>query len=262
MAPLQGLVGEVDEQLLEGVDLELLEAVDVQHADEAPLLLRLGRRDGLVEALHQPGEQEGEDSLGQGVALVLGLPQRLRLDDAVAAHHQHLGRDGLAQVLGGHAQQLGHGAQRPEPALADLAAIVGDFLELDVADVQHDGDHGEDVLLRVLAQPYAAQAVLGHLELLGIIPALDALHAPRQVPERLLVQLQARLGGLVRARAQLVEHVVAALSWALVDDAGLLQQIVGDLGAGDGARGGELDPDVLAESTAVWVVLDCGVGGA
>ena len=82
--------------LLDAVGLEDLEAEDVEHADELGPLQRVrgplqratvsrataltAPRGGVIDALDQPVEELREDSLGEGVAvlLCLGHCQRLR----------------------------------------------------------------------------------------------------------------------------------------------------------------------------------------
>lgn len=74
---LQLLVGEVDEQLLEGVGLHVLEAEDVQDADEgrggSGVLVK-----GCVQARHQKVKEPVVEGLGQSVARVPGLCVRQR----------------------------------------------------------------------------------------------------------------------------------------------------------------------------------------
>mmetsp|Transcript_62344 Transcript_62344/g.171391 ORF Transcript_62344/g.171391 Transcript_62344/m.171391 type:complete len:225 (-) Transcript_62344:211-885(-) len=63
---LEGLVGVVNQELLERVNLELLKAVDVKHRDRAPRLLT-GRFDGEVEEVDEPSEHIRVDGLREGV---------------------------------------------------------------------------------------------------------------------------------------------------------------------------------------------------
>ena len=91
--PLQPLVGQIDEELLEAVVLETLEAVDVEKADRAPAaevaatIAAAGARtvdvEGGVHSSDDPFEESRVDGAGEGVAHVGGLLRRQRAHDRV-----------------------------------------------------------------------------------------------------------------------------------------------------------------------------------
>lgn len=66
-------------------------------------------------------------------------------------------------------------------------------------------------------------------------------------------------GGLVSPRQQLVEHVEVPLPIGLVNDPGLLQQVVDDIPSNRGALEVELDVHVLAKAAGVVIADGLGV---
>ena len=84
---VQLLVGEVDAQLLEGVDLEDLKAEDVEQSDEGHRIARAAP-DRIVHLGDHPVEEQAVDRLAEGVAGGLRL-QRRQLDVVDRAGHLH-----------------------------------------------------------------------------------------------------------------------------------------------------------------------------
>ena len=91
--PLQPLVGQVDEELLEAVVLEALEAVDVEKADRAPAaevaatIAAAGARtvdvEGGVHSSDDPFEESRVDGASEGITHVSRLLRRQRAHDRV-----------------------------------------------------------------------------------------------------------------------------------------------------------------------------------
>jgi hypothetical protein len=247
------LVGEVDEELLEGVVLEGLEAVDVQHAHETPALVR---GDGGVEPPHQPVEDARVDGLGQRVALVRRLARVVGLDQRlVPPRVDLLGAERAAHLLGIEPQEARRQRQvllrrrlHHRPALVCV-------LEAHVAQVQHRRDELEHGPLQARVDADGSHARLGHLEVVRVRLARDVRAVPvRQVAEAArpagVVQAQVAEQLLVASADELVEDVEVALLLLLPHDARLLQQVVGDLRAHDPPRVAELDLHVLPEAAA------------
>ena len=88
--PLQPLVGQIDEELLEAVVLETLEAVDVEKTDRAPAAEVVGAAgartvdvEGGVHSSDDPFEESRVDGASEGIPHVSRLLRRQRAHDRV-----------------------------------------------------------------------------------------------------------------------------------------------------------------------------------
>mmetsp|Transcript_17422 Transcript_17422/g.38376 ORF Transcript_17422/g.38376 Transcript_17422/m.38376 type:complete len:1202 (-) Transcript_17422:85-3690(-) len=269
---LEPLVGEVDAQLLEGIQREALEAVDVEDADVVPLALaglvghlRAELLEAVVDALHGELEEtlvEGLDEAEQRLAEL-----RLAAGDlveGVAAGDGHLlARQTGLELVRVHAQHLGSVADALLVDLHHLLVIVVRLLgvrDLVLRDVAEVDDAGEDVQHGVdvgLLEADGLQAIAEPLEVLGVVLLGDLRRrgAVRQQPVALLgVEQELVLEPLLASAVEhLVEAVVGALAGAVHHDAGALQQVRGDARVHEGARAVEEDAVVLAEARGVRV---------
>ncbi|GIX63978.1 family transcriptional regulator, putative [Babesia caballi] len=228
---LKHLVGDVDEELLEGVVLEHLEAENVKHANEV-LEAALGLN-GTVEVADQPQEQTLVHGLADAGPEHIGVANLPRSANLVAA--------GAGDFDGELSLQLGRvEEQQPtsvlEHVLVDdgrrvVDAVHGGGADLDVAHQQDTGQQGEDGADLVLREAHALERLehlleVGNVVDGGHIVALGVEELVLAQPLELVLGLHLRRGAL----NQLVEDVVRALRGILGDDARLLEQ-EGDDGA-------------------------------
>ena len=129
---LETLVGVVDEELLEAISVKVLEAVNIEDTDEAEDGVLLGYaagaggeavcvirvrggnfgRDGFVEAVHEPKEEGFVDKFGEGVTLVGGLGDGLRLVDSRIIHDDFPLGHGERDSLNIEADELARALER------------------------------------------------------------------------------------------------------------------------------------------------------
>ena len=172
---------------------------------------------------------------------------------AVGEELAHVG--GLdGPLLASHLQRVLVGNLRPVLLVRDLGG-----LELEVAKVQHARHDGEDGLHLIRVELEDLHAVLHVLEVLLVADAVHVGHARlvrgREHVGGLQVQFARHLRVRLRRREQLVEDVVVALALGLRHHAGLLQQVVDDAAADDGAVDVEVHRDQLAEARRVVVSI-------
>jgi len=200
---LETLVGEVNAELLEGVDKEDLETGNVKDADEVVLG---GNSESQVDLLDYPQEHTAVEGLDKGIARVGGL-SRSELKGHKVTTSKHTGSD-EGRDEGGAINLEEWGNLISEDArVNNLRSLV--TLELDVTEVENGGANAEDDVLLVRREAENVQGIDSAFELLLVIHTVhrDAVGDLEIVIVIGSLKTVSLLAGIIKGSDDLVEDV-------------------------------------------------------
>jgi len=120
--------------------------------------------------------------------------------------------------------------------------VVSLGLELDVSEVSHGGNELEEIGDLGLGKANDLHGALDRLEVVRIVDGLD-LGGVSLLEVEVIIRAALEEAGVLE---DLVEDVKVPLALCLVDDTGLLQEVIGDVSTDRVATVVELDVHVLA----------------
>jgi hypothetical protein len=252
---LETLVGEVNAELLEGVELEDLETGNIEDTNE--LVLGLDT-ESVIDLVDNPEEETTVESLDKGITGVGSLGGVQGEGDEVTTGHNARGDDGGGKSGTINLEKGSHLVGKNLGVLNGGLLVAG---ELDVTEVKDGGTDAEDEVLLLLGETEDVKGSNSVLELLLVVHVLNIIAVGDT--EVLVVGGGSKTIGLAlvlgETRDHLVEDVERTLFLTAVDNTRLLEKVGNNRSTRDDTVSVEGDLNELTEARRVIVLGGLGV---